>query len=112
MPKVRYKPEEIATKLRQVDVPASQGNNVVDAIREIETRRSAPRSPVSSLSQNTVSFATESASTVRLEIDLYCSFAIPQLPTYRLSLWAMMSASMLPPTLAAETFSVSRARWA
>ena len=44
MPKVRYKPEEIATKLRQVDVPASQGNNVVDAIREIETRRSAPRS--------------------------------------------------------------------
>ena len=44
MPKVHYKPEEIATKLRQVDVLVSQGNNVVDAVREIETRKSAPRS--------------------------------------------------------------------
>ena len=44
MQKVRYKPEEIATKLRQVDELVSQENNVVDAIREIETRRFAPRS--------------------------------------------------------------------
>ena len=44
MQKVRYKPEEIATRLRQVDLLVSQDNNVVDAIREIETRRSAPRS--------------------------------------------------------------------
>ena len=44
MQRVRNKPEEIAIKLRQVDVQASQGNNVVDAIREIETRRSTPRS--------------------------------------------------------------------
>ena len=44
MPKVRYKPEQIATKLRQVEVLASQGNNVVDAIREIETSE-AVRTP-------------------------------------------------------------------
>ena len=44
MPKVRYKPEQVATKLRQVEVLASQGNNVVDAIREIETSE-AVRTP-------------------------------------------------------------------
>ena len=44
MPKVHYKPEEITTKLRQVEVLVSQGNNVVGAVREVETRRSAPRS--------------------------------------------------------------------
>ena len=44
MQTVRYKPEEIATKLRQVDELVSQDNNVVDAIREIKTRRSAPQS--------------------------------------------------------------------
>ncbi len=35
MPKKRYKPEEIVTKLRQVDVLVSQGGSVVDAIRQI-----------------------------------------------------------------------------
>ena len=35
MPRKRYKPEEIVTKLRQVDVLVSQGGNVVDAIRQI-----------------------------------------------------------------------------
>ncbi len=31
----RYKPEEIVAKLRQVDVPVSQGQSVVDAVRSI-----------------------------------------------------------------------------
>jgi putative transposase len=31
----RHKPEEIITKLRQVDVLVSQGSNVADAIRSI-----------------------------------------------------------------------------
>jgi len=31
MPKKRYKPEEIVTKLRQVDVLVSQGSSVADA---------------------------------------------------------------------------------
>ncbi len=35
MPRKRYKPEEIVTKLRQVDVLVSQGSSVVDAIRQI-----------------------------------------------------------------------------
>ena len=35
MPRKRYKPEEIVTKLRQVDVLVSQGGSVVDAIRQI-----------------------------------------------------------------------------
>ena len=35
MPKKHYKPEEIVTKLRQVDVLVSQGGSVVDAIRQI-----------------------------------------------------------------------------
>ena len=35
MPRKRYKPEEIVTKLRQVDVLVSQGDSVVDAIRQI-----------------------------------------------------------------------------
>ena len=35
MPKKHYKPEEIVTKLRQVDVLVSQGGGVVDAIRQI-----------------------------------------------------------------------------
>ena len=35
MPKRRYKPEEIVTHLRQVDVLVSQGSNVADAIRQI-----------------------------------------------------------------------------
>ena len=35
MPKKRYKPEEIVTKLRQVDVLVSQGGSVIDAIRQI-----------------------------------------------------------------------------
>jgi hypothetical protein len=33
MARKRYKPEEIAAKLRQVDVLVSQGQNMVDAIR-------------------------------------------------------------------------------
>src|SRR3954454_25248816 len=35
MARKRYKPEEIVAKLRQVDVPVSQGQNMVDAIRQI-----------------------------------------------------------------------------
>ena len=35
MARKRYKHEEIVAKLRQVDVPVSQGKNVVDAIRQI-----------------------------------------------------------------------------
>ena len=35
MPRKRYKPEEIVTKLRQVDVLVSQGRSVADAIRQI-----------------------------------------------------------------------------
>lgn len=35
MPRKRYKPEEIVTKLRQVDVLVSQRSSVVDAIRQI-----------------------------------------------------------------------------
>ncbi len=35
MPRKRYKPEEIVTKLRQVDVLVSQGRGVADAIRRI-----------------------------------------------------------------------------
>ena len=35
MPRMRYKPEEIVAKLRQVDVLVSQGQSVADAIRQI-----------------------------------------------------------------------------
>jgi hypothetical protein len=35
MERKRYKPEEIVAKLRQVDVLVSQGQNIVDAIRQI-----------------------------------------------------------------------------
>jgi transposase-like protein len=35
MPKKRYTPEEIVTKLRQVDVLVSQGNRIAEAIRQI-----------------------------------------------------------------------------
>ena len=35
MPRKPHKPEEIVAKLRQVDVPASQGKSVADAIRAI-----------------------------------------------------------------------------
>jgi transposase-like protein len=35
MPKKRHKPEEIVTKLRQVDVLVSQGKSVTDAVRAI-----------------------------------------------------------------------------
>ena len=35
MPRKRHKPEEILTKLRQVDVPISQDQSVADAIRKI-----------------------------------------------------------------------------
>jgi len=35
MPRKRYKPEEIVTKLRQVDVLVSQGASMADAIRQI-----------------------------------------------------------------------------
>ena len=34
-PRKRYKPEEIVSKLRQVDVLTSQGKSVADAIRAI-----------------------------------------------------------------------------
>jgi putative transposase len=35
MPKKRHKPEEIIAKLRQVDVLASQGTSIADAVRQI-----------------------------------------------------------------------------
>jgi putative transposase len=35
MPKKRHEPEEIAAKLRQVDVMVSQGQSVADAVRAI-----------------------------------------------------------------------------
>jgi putative transposase len=35
MARKRYKPEEIVAKLRQVDVLVSQGQNMLDAIRQI-----------------------------------------------------------------------------
>jgi hypothetical protein len=35
MPRKRHKPEEIVTKLRQVDVMVSQGQGIADAIRQI-----------------------------------------------------------------------------
>src|SRR5262245_30842160 len=35
MARKRYKPEEIVAKLRQVDVLVSQGQSLVDAIRQI-----------------------------------------------------------------------------
>jgi len=35
MPRKRHKPEEIVTKLRQVDVLVSQGQSIADAIRQI-----------------------------------------------------------------------------
>lgn len=35
IPRKRYEPEEIVAKLRQVDVLVSQGQAVVDAIRQI-----------------------------------------------------------------------------
>src|SRR6516225_4834492 len=35
MARKRYKPQEIVAKLRQVDVLVSQGQNIVDAIRQI-----------------------------------------------------------------------------
>ena len=35
MPRKRYKPEEIVSKLRQVDVLVSQGKSVADAVRDI-----------------------------------------------------------------------------
>jgi len=39
MARKRYKPEEIVAKLRQVDVLVSQGQNMVDAIRQIGVMR-------------------------------------------------------------------------
>jgi len=35
MPRKRHKPEEIVTKLRQIDVLVSQGQGIADAIRQI-----------------------------------------------------------------------------
>ncbi len=35
MPRKRYTPEEIVAKLRQVDVLVSQGQNIVNSIRQI-----------------------------------------------------------------------------
>src|SRR5215831_11070445 len=35
MARKRYKPEEIVAKLRQVDILVSQGQNMMDAIRQI-----------------------------------------------------------------------------
>jgi putative transposase len=35
MPSKKYKPEEIVSKLQQVDVLVSQGQSLVDAVRQI-----------------------------------------------------------------------------
>ncbi len=35
MPRKRYKPGEIVAKPRQVDVPVSQGQSLIDAVRSI-----------------------------------------------------------------------------
>jgi len=35
-PRKRYKPEEIVAKLRQVDVPVSQGQPLAEMIRQID----------------------------------------------------------------------------
>ena len=35
MPRKKHKPEEIVTKLRQVDVLVSQGHSIADAVRQI-----------------------------------------------------------------------------
>jgi hypothetical protein len=43
MARKRYKPEEIVAKLRQVDVLVSQGQNMVDAIRQIGVRQAMRR---------------------------------------------------------------------
>ena len=37
MPRKRHEPEEIVTKLRQVDVLVSQGSSVANAIRQLGT---------------------------------------------------------------------------
>jgi hypothetical protein len=49
MGKTRYNPEQIVAKLRQVDALISQGQNMVDAIRQIGVgtpvrRRARPKS--------------------------------------------------------------------
>ena len=74
-----------------------------------------------------MSLSTDSASTVRLEMLFRCSFVIasvpfvrpaPPAPPSRPSVHAPPArpvrrcAPMLPPTLAADALSVSRARWA
>jgi len=43
MPRKRHKPEEIVTKLRQVDVLVSQGQGIADAIRQIGGERGCLR---------------------------------------------------------------------
>jgi hypothetical protein len=43
MARKRYKPEEIVAKLRQVDVLVSQGQNMVDAIRQIGVSDARPQ---------------------------------------------------------------------
>ena len=40
MPRKRHQPEEIVSKLRQVDVLVSQGKSVADAVRAIGMKRS------------------------------------------------------------------------
>ncbi len=37
MPRERHTPEEIVAKLRQVDVPVSQGRGLAEAVRPIGT---------------------------------------------------------------------------
>ncbi len=38
----RHKPEEIVTKLRQVEVFVGQGMSRIDAIREVQNKSAAP----------------------------------------------------------------------
>ena len=82
--------------------------------------RSAPRSRSFSRSQNTVSFSTFSASTMRIEIVRYCNFAMlapasffcPVAYAASAFMRRDMGVPMLSPTRAAEAFSISRARCA
>ena len=43
MSRKRHRPEEIVTKLRQVEVPTAQGRSVAEAIRSIGVTEVVPR---------------------------------------------------------------------
>jgi putative transposase len=53
MPRKRHKPEEIVTKLRQVDVLVSQGQGIADAIRQIGASEVAYETSCSTVKSST-----------------------------------------------------------